>query len=202
MSVITKEPSRELINLIKECGKVGTKFSDTIEKVKTRARGEGFTDKEILSLLRTHLKESLTPRQIKWIVIEKEQKTIKRQLELKNKENSKTIQLTTNATIKDAELVEPQIAKPQEITFEDTPESPQDLKATIQTQQNYIETLEHTVQEKTEAQRSKNRIRTKVVVSQLYREVLMMRNANALYASIIIDFSDVENPKYVKLEPV
>ena len=87
----TKKPSKELVDLIKNCIKYVNNLHSAIDKVKQKGRSEGFTDYEILDLVRTHLKKVLTYRQIKWLVIEKEQLTIKRQLEIKQIQESKTI---------------------------------------------------------------------------------------------------------------
>ena len=76
-------------------------------------------------------------------------------------------------------------------------ESMEDLKATIESQAQYIDTLENKIQEKQEIQKWQAQLKIKISISQLYRDVLMMRNSNAIYTNILID-----NKKYVRLEPV
>ena len=44
-----------------------------------------------------------------------------------------------------------------------------------------------------------NNLRTKVVVSQLFREILQLKGSKMIYANILID---VAQNKYVRLEPV
>ena len=191
-----RKPSNELIALIKECGKVGTKLSNVFEKMKQKATEEGFTEHETISLMKIYLRGALSPNQIRWYLIEKEKRNLKKQLELKDKENqNKNIQIRSQVQIQDAELVSETKTIPLDTNQE--VESIQDLRATVDTQQQYISTLEEKVQEKEEVARSQNQIRVKISVSQLYRDVLMMRNSNAIYTNILID-----NNKYVKLEPV
>ena len=59
------------------------------------------------------------------------------------------------------------------------------------------DTLENKIQEKQEIQKWQAQLRIKISISQLYRDVLMMRNSNAIYTNILID-----NKKYVRLEPI
>jgi hypothetical protein len=44
-----------------------------------------------------------------------------------------------------------------------------------------------------------NNLRTKVIVSQLFREILNLKGSKMIYAKIVID---VSQNKYIKLEPV
>jgi hypothetical protein len=76
-------------------------------------------------------------------------------------------------------------------------ESVRDLKATIEHQAQYINTLEDKIQEKQEIQKLQGQLRIKISISQLYRDVLMMRNSGVTYTHIIID-----NDKYIKLEGI
>ena len=173
------------------------KTFNNFEKIKERARQEGFNDEETTNLFKDHLRGVLTARQIRWYLVEKEESNLKRQLEFKEKEKQETnknIQIRSQVQIQDAELV----SETKSIPVDSTElESIQDLRATVDTQQQYISTLEEKVQEKEEVTRSQNQIRIKISVSQLYRDVLMMRNSNAIYTNILID-----NNKYVKLEPL
>ena len=52
-------PSEELLNLIREDGRLGTQLSVLIQPVKQKGHEEGFTDSEIKDMLRTHLKGTL-----------------------------------------------------------------------------------------------------------------------------------------------
>lgn len=72
-----------------------------------------------------------------------------------------------------------------------------DLKATIEVQAQYINTLEDKIQEKQEVQRAQDQLRIRVSLSQLYRDILMMRNSGAIYVDIMIDGN-----KYQTLEAI
>ena len=72
-----------------------------------------------------------------------------------------------------------------------------DLKATIEAQAQYINTLEDKIQEKQEIQRAQDQLRIRVSISQLYRDILMMRNSGAIYVDIMIDGN-----KYQTLEAI
>ena len=136
----TKKPSKELVDLIKNCIKYVNNLHSAIDKVKQKGRFEGFTDYEILDLVRTHLKKVLTYRQIKWLVIEKEQLTIKRQLEIKQIQESKTIDTSENKPVR----LETTTSTQTELETELIP----NLRVTINTQAQYIETLENQIEEK------------------------------------------------------
>jgi hypothetical protein len=72
-----------------------------------------------------------------------------------------------------------------------------DLKATIEVQAQYINTLEDKIQEKQEVQRAQDQLRIRVSLSQLYRDILMMRNSGAIYVDMLIDGN-----KYQTLEAI
>jgi regulator of replication initiation timing len=186
-----KKPSKELIDLIKNCVKNVNNLHATVERIKEKGRAEGFTDYEILDLVRTHLKGVLTYRQIKWLVIEKEQLTIKRQLEVKQTQEQGSQNQSKTKTITSEN--KPVRLEQQEI------ESIPDMKATIDTQAQYIDTLENKLEEKKEIAEAQGIKRVKVSVSQLYRECLLMRSSNAIYTNILIDSN---NNKFVRLEPL
>ena len=44
-----------------------------------------------------------------------------------------------------------------------------------------------------------NKLRIKVIVSQLFREILNIKGSKKIYANILID---VSQNKYIKLEPI
>jgi hypothetical protein len=75
--------------------------------------------------------------------------------------------------------------------------SPQDLKATIKDQLEYISKLEDAIQEKLEIQRAQTELNSKVPLALLYRDVCMIRNTGASDIYIVI-----EDGKYVGLERI
>src|SRR5215218_8759745 len=80
LRIPSRQPSEELLNLIKEVGNIGTKLSELFEAVKQKGHEEGFTDYEIRDMLRTHLKGSLSADQIKWYLYEKDKYDLRKQL--------------------------------------------------------------------------------------------------------------------------
>jgi hypothetical protein len=202
----SRQPSEELLNLIKDLGKLGTKLSELFEAIKQKGHEEGFTDYEIKDMLRTHLKRSLSASQIKWYLFDKDKYDLKKRLAVTSQIEGKKVmeqaarnfelrsKTTQNSTPTDAiEITDCELdpEKGQEI------ESVQQLKTTIEYQTQYINTLEDKIQEKQEIQRAQNQLRLRVPVSQLYRDILMMRNSGAMYVNILIDGN-----KYQTLEAI
>lgn len=212
VKILSKKPSDELLDLIKEIGQIGARLADFFEIIKQKGHEEGFTDNEIKGLLRTHLKGSLTLGQINWYLYEKDKINLRKQLAGSGQidgnkvieQQAKVAELRSSAEIQEVQLVtekeqgniiavETTRIKEEEQEYDN--ESIEELKAIIETQQQYISKLEDKVQEKENIQQSQGQLRIKISVSQLYRDVQMMRNSNATYTNIIVD-----KDGYVKLE--
>jgi hypothetical protein len=214
LRIPSRQPSEELLNLIKEVGNLGTKLSELFEAVKQKAHEEGFTDYEIKDMLRTHLRGSLSAGQIKWYLFEKDKYDLKKRLAVTSQiedkkvieQEAKDIELRSKTKVLDVatmpnstptDVVEITTVKLDPEKEQQEIESIQDLKATIEYQTQYINTLEDKIQEKQEIQRAQSQLRIRVSVSQLYREILMMRNCGATYVNILI-----EGNKYQTLETI
>ena len=213
LRIPSKQPSEELLNLIKEVSNLARKLSELFEAVKQRGHEEGFTDYEIRDMLRTHLKGSLTAGQIKWYLYEKDKYDLRKRLVAASQvegnkvieQDPKGIEQRSRTTVHDVVIIPDCITSNIVETTTDEldqekeqeTESMEDLKATIESQAQYIDTLENKIQEKQEIQKWQAQLRIKISISQLYRDVLMMRNSNAIYTNILID-----NKKYVRLEPI
>jgi hypothetical protein len=209
MTLQLRIPSEELLNLIKEAGKLGKRLSEMFEAVKQKGHEEGFTNGEIRDMLRTHLKGSLTAGQIKWYLYDKDKyDSRKLRVSTSQVEDNKVIEQKAkeiilsgqSAKVQDAaiipnssttDVIERNIV---EINYGRENKKTEDLKATIEQQRQYINKLEDKLREKHEVQRAQLRIRTST--SQLYRDVLSVGICNATYTNILID-----NNKYVRLEP-
>jgi hypothetical protein len=210
----SRQPSEELLNLIKEVSKLGTKLSELFETIKQKGHEEGFTDYEIKDMLRTHLKRSLSAGQIKWYLFEKDKYDLKKRLavtsqiedkkvieqrakdiELRSKTKVQDVATMPNSTLTD--VVEITTVKLDQEKEQQETESVQDLKATIESQTQYIDMLEDKIQEKQEIQKLQGQLRIRVSISQLYRDILSMRNSGATYVDIMI-----ENNKYQTLEAI
>jgi hypothetical protein len=209
LRIPSRQPSEELLNLIKEVGNIGTKLSELFEAVKQKGHEEGFTDYEIRDMLRTHLKGSLSAGQIKWYLYEKDKYDLRKQLAGSSQvednkvieQNTKDIELRSRTKVQDvaiipnnitSNIVETTTVELDQEKEQLQTESVRDLKATIEHQAQYINTLEDKIQEKQEIQKLQGQLRIKISISQLYRDVLMMRNSGVTYTHIIID-----NDKYI-----
>ena len=78
--ILSKKPSEELLNLIKEIGNLGTRIAELFETIKQKGQEEGFTYEELRDLLKTHLKGSLTRGQLNWYLYEKDKMNLRKQL--------------------------------------------------------------------------------------------------------------------------
>ena len=87
-----RQPSEELLNLIKEVSSLARKLSELFEAVKQKAHEEGFTDYEIRDMVRTHLKGSFTTGQIKWYLYEKDKYHLKTTSRTSQVEGNKVIE--------------------------------------------------------------------------------------------------------------
>jgi hypothetical protein len=191
---LSKKPSEELLNLIKEIGNLGARISELIETIKQKGREEGFTDDEIKGLLRTHLKGSLTLGQINWYLYEKDKINLRKRLVGSGQiDGNKVIEQQANEKVlrPGAEAPEVQLIEKKE---RNDNTSIKDLKATLKDQQEYIGKLEDTMQEKLEIQRSHSQVNVKVSLALLYRDVFMIRNTGATDTYIVI-----EDGKYLGL---
>ena len=196
--ILSKKPSEELLNLIKEIGQLGARLSELIETIKQKGREEGFTDDEIKGLLRTHLKGSLTLGQINWYLYEKDKINLRKQLVGSGQiDGNKVIEQQANEKVlrPGAEAPEVQLIEKKEQKNDNT--SIKDLKATLRDQQEYIGKLEDTLQEKLEIQRAQRQVKVKVPLSLLYRDILVLRNSGTTDIYIMID-----EGKYVGLEGI
>ena len=210
LRIPSKQPSEELLSLIKEVGKLGTKLTDIFEQIKNKAHEEGFRDEEIKELVKNQLRGILTRNQIYWYLIEKDKYNLRKQLlctkqidskkeieqfELKPVPRIHKVQIKTedkNVVVGNVHQIEPQDQDHNNII-----QSLGDYKATIESQQQYINTLEDALEEKAQIHRAQSHLRIRISISQLYYDILMVRNSNTTYTDILID-----NNKYVKLEPV
>ena len=80
VKILSKKPSEELLNLIKEIGNLGRRLAELFEKIKQKGHEEGFTNDEIRDMLKTHLRGSLTRGQINWYLYEKVKMNLRKQL--------------------------------------------------------------------------------------------------------------------------
>jgi hypothetical protein len=195
--ILSKKPSEELLNLIKEIGSLGKRLAELFDIIKQKGHEEGFTDDEIKGLLRTHLKGSLTLGQINWYLYEKDKINLRKQLVGSGQiDRNKVIEQQANEKVlrPGAEAPEIQLIEKKE---RNDNTSIKDLKATLRDQLEYIGKLEDTIQEKLEIQRAQTELKSKVPLALLYRDICMIRNTGATDIYIMI-----EDGKYVGLEGI
>lgn len=196
--IVLKKPSEELISLIKEIGNLGTRITELFETIKQKGQEEGFTYEELRDLLKTHLKWSLTRGQLNWYLYEKDKMNLRKKMTTSG-------QIDVNNLIEQAneEGLRPSAQAIREVQLKGKEQknnnntSPQDLKATIKDQLEYISKLEDVIQEKLEIQRAQTELKSKVPLALLYRDICMIRNTGATDIYIVI-----KDGKYVGLERV
>jgi hypothetical protein len=194
---LSKEPSKELLNLIKEVGQVATKLAELIETIKQKGYEEGFTNDELRDLLKTHLRGILTRGQINWYLYEKDKMNLRKQLVISGQiEGNNLIEQPSEQELQSGAQAEREVRLKGKKQENDNNSSPEHLKATIKDQLEYINKLEDILQEKLEIKSAQSQ-RVRVPVSQLYRDIVMLRNSGATDIYIIID-----DGKYVGLERI
>jgi hypothetical protein len=184
---------------------------ESVKAIREQAHSENFEDYEIDLLLKQFLKQFLNPRQVKWILVDQPRELDKKKI---------SDNLDSNVQNDDKNLLElpqPEVIDHDEtIQLEDTILTPQDLKLKLEnalinlnnalTDKRHLEEKYKQLEAKTRVSPSNsipvlqgNTLRTKVVVSQLFREMLQLKGSKMIYANILID---VLQNKYVKLEPI
>ena len=195
VKILSKKPSEELLNLIKEIGNLGRRLAELFEKIKQKGHEEGFTNDEIRDMLKTHLRGSLTRGQINWFLYEKVKMNLRKQLIISG-------QIDSNNLLGQASVKRLNQSRKTRIQLEEKEQnndntSIKDLKATLRDRQEYISKLEDAIQEKLEVQRAQSQVKVKVPLALLYRDIYMIRNTVATDIYIVI-----EDGKYVGLERI
>jgi hypothetical protein len=184
---------------------------ESVKAIREQAHSENFEDYEIDLLLKQFLKQFLNSRQVKWILVDQPRELDKKKI---------SDNLDSNVQNDDKNLLElpqPEVIDHDEtIQLEDTILTPQGLKLKLEnalinlnnalTDKRHLEEKYKQLEAKTRVSPSNsipvlqgNTLRTKVVVSQLFREMLQLKGSKMIYANILID---VLQNKYVKLEPI
>lgn len=179
---------------------------ESVEAIREQARSENFEDYEIDLLLKQFLKQFLNARQVKWILVDQPRELIQKKIS----EN-----LDSNVQNDDKnlpELPQPEVIDHDEtIQLKDTKRTTQDLNLKLEndnalTDKRHLKEKNRQLEAETRVLPTNdnpklqgNNLRTKVVVSQLFREILDLKGSKMIYANILID---VSQSKYIKLEPI
>lgn len=160
---------------------------ESVKAIREQAHSENFEDYEIDLLLKQFLKQFLNPRQVKWILVDQPRELIQKKIS----EN-----LDSNVQNDDknlTELPQPEVIDHNEtIQLEDTKLTTHDLKLKLVTalinldnaltDKRHLEEKYKQLEAKTRVSPSNsfpamqgNDLRTKVVVSELYRAILNLK---------------------------
>ncbi|HKG70960.1 MAG TPA: hypothetical protein VKA87_03620 [Nitrososphaeraceae archaeon] len=212
-------------------------ISDSVKEIEEQAHSEGFEDFEINLLLRTFLKEFLSPKQIDNLFYRDKKKKVLEDLTSKSDiDDNKVIEdnsIPDDISAPDYKVVVPYRLlnevitegqqEQQQIIETDTPRfdtykqdyAIEDLKSQLDASKENVELLtlrnkeleENNIQLEAKTRNSPsnnipalqgNNLITKVVVSQLFREILQLKGSKMIYANIIID---ITQNKYIRIEP-
>jgi len=184
---------------------------ESVKAIREQAHSENFEDYEIDLLLKQFLKQFLNPRQVKWILVDQPRELIQKKI-------SENLDRNVQNDDKNLpELPQPEVIDHDEtIQLEDTKLTTQDLNLELEnelinldnalTDKRHLKEKNKQLEAETRVLPSNdfpmlqgNHLRTKVMVSQLFREILNFKGSKMIYANILID---VSQNKYIKLEPI
>jgi hypothetical protein len=179
---------------------------ETLKKIKDQARKEGFSDDEIYYLSRKALSVVKSRGQLDYLFHGKkryQEKRLRRKHEImqKNSNNLPDLHLPDYKT-----AVLGQEQEKLQIESYQQNYAAEDLRLQSDQASNKIEEKNIQLEAKAIISPSNsipamqgNELRTKVVVSQLFKEILQLKGSKMIYANIIIDRTQ---NKYIRLEPV
>lgn len=200
-----KTISPELQQLFSDLANHMNSTVETLEKIKDQARREGFSDDEIYYLSRKALSVVKSRGQLDYLFHGKkryQEKRLRRKHEImqKNSNNLPDLHLPDYKT-----AVLGQEQEKLQIESYQQNYAAEDRRLQLDQASNKIEEKNIQLEAKTIISPSNsipamqgNELRTKVVVSQLFKEILQLKGSKMIYANIIIDRTQ---NKYIRLEP-
>ena len=201
-----KTISPELQQLFSDLANHINSTVETLKKIKDQARKEGFSDDEIYYLSRKALSVVKSRGQLDYLFHGKkryQEKSLRRKHEImqKNSNNLPDLHLPDYKT-----AVLGQEQEKLQIESYQQNYAAEDLRLQSDQASNKIEEKNIQLEAKAIISPSNsipamqgNELRTKVVVSQLFKEILQLKGSKMIYANIIIDRTQ---NKYIRLEPV
>jgi DNA polymerase III alpha subunit (gram-positive type) len=212
-----KQISERLKGMLVDLRNSTATYFEQIENIRNQAYCEGLEDHEINLLIKNYLKEFRNRNQIKYILYDKARRAKQNSL-TKNLGTSPQHDNIPSIPAPDYKIVVPDqvIEEEQEqLTKQQQEYKPEyaleDLRSQVESYKSQIEELtadKKNIEEKYKQLEAKtsvspavqvSNLRTKVVVAQIFREVLALKGSKMIYASILIDLAQ---NKYVRLEPV
>jgi hypothetical protein len=211
-----KKISERLKGMLVDLRNSTATYFEQIENIRNQAYSEGLEDHEINLLIKNYLKDFLNRDQIKYILYDKARRAKQNSL-IKNLGTSPQHDNIPSIPAPDYKIVIPDqvIEEEQEqLTQQQQEYKPEyaleDLRSQVESYKSQIEELtadKKNIEEKYKQLEAKtsvspavqgNDLRTKVVVAQVFREVLALKGSKMIYANILIDLTQ---NKYVRLEP-
>jgi hypothetical protein len=211
-----KTISSELNQLFSDLANHINSTFETLEKVKIQARKEGFSDDEIYYLSRKALGKVKSRGQLDYFFHGKrryQEKTLgqKHEIMQNNSNNLPDLPLPDYKTVGlSLEQEKPQVESYQQNhVAEELRLQLDQANNKIEEQNTQIKTLEEKYKQ-LEGERKPsptnsiptlqgNNLRTKVILSQIFRDILNLKGPKMIYANILID---VSQNKYIRLEPI
>ena len=197
-------------------------YFEQIENIRNQAYSEGLEDHEINLLIKNYLKDFLNRDQIKYILYDKARRAKQNSL-TKNLGTSPQHDNIPSVPAPDYKIVIPHQViegEQEQLTQQQQEYKPEyaleNLRLQVESYKSQIEELtadKKNIEERYKQLEAKtsvspsnhipavqgNNLRTKVVVAQIFREVLALKGSKMIYANILIDLSQ---NKYIRLEPV
>jgi hypothetical protein len=224
-----KEPSDKLNSMLVDLENNTKAIFDSIEEIRTQARSEGFEDFETDLLLKPYLDRGMGRDRAKYILRDKSRRKKQNSLtknlgtspQIDDNNVPKIPAPDYNIVVPDQVFDKATQEQKEPSPFEEFKQQEPDygteeLKLQLEnTRSNLDQTIEDKKQleEKYKQLEAKTRVspsnsipavqgnnlRTKVVVAQIFREVLALKGSKMIYANILIDLTQ---NKYVRLEPL
>ena len=220
-----REPSKRLKSMLVDLQTAINQVFDDIERkienIRAQAVSEGYNEHETILLIKYYLaKKGKTKRQLKYLLHEvpraKAQKKLTENLaeigQARNmsmeREQKETISIPSGDKVVDCEQVVNEVNEErerQQKQQEQQPISLDELKPDYTMEDLMLKldiiqaNLDKVLADKKQLEEKyRNNLRTKVVVSKIFREILALKGS-FIYANILIDLSQ---NKYVRLEPL
>jgi len=193
---------------------------DSIDEIKAQARSEGFEDYEIGLLIRSYLKDFLSKDQLRYILYQKPRREAQKNLIDKvatspQIDDNNVPQIAApdyKVVIPDQVLDEVTQEKQTEnfdnykqdnaledlrVQLNNTKSKNNDLAARIKILEEQLEAKTRNSPSNNIPEVQENNLK-KVIVSQLFREIMHLKASKMIYANIIIDTTQ---NKYIRVEP-
>jgi hypothetical protein len=211
-----KEISERLKGMLADLRNSTATYFEQIENIRNQAYSEGLEDHEINLLIKNYLKEFLNRDRIKYILYDKarraKQKSLTKDLgRSPQHDNIPSIPAPDHKIVVPDQVIEEEQEQLTQQQQEYKPEyALEDLRSQVESYKSQIEELKadkKNIEEKYKQLEAKtsvspaiqgNNLRTKVVVAQIFHEVLALKGSKMIYANILIDLTQ---NKYVRLEP-